>query len=75
MAHERRGSPTAVACLTVAVPPPSRLSWEQIRGRACVACGEPLTGSRVHRGVVVEREGAMLLDFDVYSCPPSEGAA
>lgn len=74
MAHERRVSPTVLACSSVPVPPPSKLDWEQSHGRACVACGEPLAAGRVHRGVVLDREGALLLDFDVYSCPNPKGS-
>ncbi|MFJ7168452.1 hypothetical protein ACIQUV_23425 [Streptomyces globosus] len=46
------------------------LSAEQALGRACVACGRALGAGAVYRGPVLGRDGAMLLDADVYACPP-----
>ncbi|WP_162793116.1 MULTISPECIES: hypothetical protein [Streptomyces] len=45
------------------------LTAEQALGRVCVACGKVLVAGAVYRGVVTGREGAMLLDADVWSCP------
>ncbi|WP_327282291.1 hypothetical protein [Streptomyces sp. NBC_01205] len=56
-------------CRDVPLPSARGLTWEQAHGRACIACGEPLTAGRVYRGAVLDREGAYLLDFEVWSCP------
>ncbi|GGZ73504.1 hypothetical protein GCM10010371_36530 [Streptomyces subrutilus] len=73
--HAPPTSPGATRCQDVPVPATSRLSTEQLHGRACVACGEPLPAARVHRGVALVHDGGYALDFDVYSCPPSDGGA
>ncbi|GGZ45904.1 hypothetical protein GCM10010371_01180 [Streptomyces subrutilus] len=77
MASTRSGSEVdrRVACRDVPVPPTSHLSVEQLKGVACVACRGQLFESRVHRGVALVRDGGLLLDYDVYSCPPSGGGA
>ncbi|MFD3717291.1 hypothetical protein [Streptomyces sp. NPDC058674] len=73
MASTRSGSEadrrTRVACRDVPVPPTSHLSIEQLKGVACIACGGQLSESRVHRGVALDHDGGLLLDYDVYSCP------
>ncbi|CAL9466369.1 hypothetical protein SUDANB120_02746 [Streptomyces sp. enrichment culture] len=49
------------------------LTAEQALGRACVACGKALGVGAVYRGPVLGRDGAMLLDADVFACPPPAG--
>lgn len=74
--REQRGLVVAVVrCRDVPVPQADDLSWEQIQGRACVACRTPLTAARVYRGAVLVHQDGYGLDFDLWSCPPSEGAA
>lgn len=65
----------APRCRDVPVPPTSQLSTEQLLGVACVACRGQLSESRVLRGVAMVRDGAHLLDYDVYSCPAAGGTA
>lgn len=60
---------TAVRCRTAPIPPAADLSWEQYAGRACYACGKPLTRGAVHVGRAVGRQGVHVLDTDVYACP------
>ncbi|WP_328620738.1 hypothetical protein [Streptomyces sp. NBC_00354] len=57
------------ACTDVPLPNYEQLTIEQTRGLACVACGARLGAGSVYRGVVLGREGGMLLDADVRSCP------
>jgi hypothetical protein len=52
----------------------SALSHDQYLGRACVACGRQLTTGAVPRGVIPGRQGAHVLDVEVWSCP-APGAA
>jgi len=61
------------ACADVPLPEYDQLTIEQLRGLACVACGERLGVGSVYRGVVLGREGGMLLDADVRACPPGAG--
>ncbi|MFF3431244.1 hypothetical protein [Streptomyces sp. NPDC002602] len=57
-------------CDTLPLPASvSDLSQDQYMGRACVSCGRPLTGGAVPRGVVAGRQGACVLDTEVWSCP------
>ncbi|GAA1557133.1 hypothetical protein [Streptomyces globosus] len=65
---------TARPCAKAPLPAFEELTIEQARGRACVACGEPLGVERVYRGPVVGYDGALTLDADVWACPPA-GAA
>ncbi|MFE3578696.1 hypothetical protein [Streptomyces vinaceus] len=60
------------ACAEAPLPEYWDLTIEQLRGLACVACGVRLGPGSVYRGVVMGREGAMLLDADVRSCPAPE---
>ncbi|MFD3548296.1 hypothetical protein ACFWUW_22300 [Streptomyces sp. NPDC058655] len=64
----------APRCRDVPGPPTGRLSTEQLKGWACVACGGPLPTSRVHHGVALVHDGGYALDFDVYSCSDAEGS-
>ncbi|MGW1642348.1 hypothetical protein [Streptomyces lavendulae] len=59
----------AVRCQDSAVPDVGELSWEQIQGRACVACKTPLASDRVWRDTVVVHQDGYGLPFDVWSCP------
>ncbi|MER6235974.1 hypothetical protein ABT185_07840 [Streptomyces clavifer] len=56
-----------------AVPRPlpalGALTWDQSAGRACVWCAEPLTTGAVHAGVIRERDGAHVLDTEVWAHP------
>lgn len=61
--------PTALPCRERPVPTAQALSWEQYAGRACCACGKPLTTGAVHRGVARGRQGAHVLDVEVWTCP------
>ncbi len=67
--------PPTTRCRDVPVPVASKLSTEQLKGVACVACGGQLSESRVHRGVALVYDGPYALDFDIYSCPVSGGSA
>ncbi|WCD86374.1 hypothetical protein KPP03845_102720 [Streptomyces xanthophaeus] len=46
------------------------LTWEQRAGRACGACGKPLSHGAVSRGWVRGRHGAHVLDVELWVCPP-----
>jgi len=65
----------APSCVEAPLPEFQDLTGEQARGRACVACGKPLTAGAVYRGVVLGREGAYVLDADVWCCPAPAAAA
>ncbi|WP_162793149.1 MULTISPECIES: hypothetical protein [Streptomyces] len=52
------------------LPAFSDLTIEQARGKACVACGKLLGLGRIYRGPILGYDGPMLLDVDVWSCPP-----
>lgn len=56
-------------CQDKPVPPVGELSWEQYAGRACFACGKPLTTGAVHCGWARGRAGVHVLDTEVWSCP------
>ncbi|MFI1472016.1 hypothetical protein [Streptomyces wuyuanensis] len=56
-------------CRERPIPTAQALSHEQYAGRACCACGKQLTTGAVHRGVARGRQGAHVLDVEVWSCP------
>lgn len=56
-------------CRFAMVPPAGDLGWEQYAGRACFACGKPLMHGAVLCGKARGRQGAVVLDVDVWSCP------
>ncbi|MEV4329593.1 hypothetical protein AB0K02_03490 [Streptomyces sp. NPDC049597] len=56
-------------CADVPIPPAAALSWEAYAGRACYACGKPLTTGAVFVGRATGQQGAHVLDTDVYACP------
>ncbi|NWF31277.1 hypothetical protein HW130_34490 [Streptomyces sp. PKU-EA00015] len=63
--------PTLVrtGCRNTDIPPAAALSWEAYAGRACYACGKALTTGAVLVGRAKGRQGAHVLDTDVYACP------
>ncbi|MGW7369214.1 hypothetical protein ACWGI8_38790 [Streptomyces sp. NPDC054841] len=61
--------PTALPCRERPVPPVQSLTLEQYAGRACFACGKPLTTGAVSRGKAFGRDGAHVLDTEVWACP------
>lgn len=63
--------PTAAVsmCRYQRVPAARELSWEQTAGRACFACGKPLTTGAVSCGIARGRDGAHVLDTEVWACP------
>ncbi|MFF5808284.1 hypothetical protein [Streptomyces sp. NPDC012746] len=50
------------------------LSWDQAAGRACAACGKPLTTGAVSRGWWYGNHGNHRLDTELWVCP-DPGAA
>ncbi|WP_330330336.1 hypothetical protein OHS33_11740 [Streptomyces sp. NBC_00536] len=68
--REQRNLPAAaVHCQDAPVPQVDALTWEQIQGRNCVACGAPLTDARVWRDTVIVHQDGYGLPFEVYACP------
>ncbi|QXE36990.1 hypothetical protein KQY30_25030 [Streptomyces sp. GMY02] len=61
--------PAPVPCAEASVPPAGDLTTEQWAGRACYACGRPLTTGAVYRGWARGRLGAHSLDAEVWACP------
>lgn len=51
------------------LPALGTLTWAQSAGRACVWCGRLLTTGAVHAGIIRERDGAHVLDTEVWACP------
>ncbi|MGW8954694.1 hypothetical protein [Streptomyces sp. NPDC055709] len=51
------------------MPTAQELNWEQYAGRACCACGKQLTTGAVPRGIARGRQGAYVLDVEVWACP------
>ena len=51
------------------IPPASALTYGQGRGWACYGCGKTLAKDAVLVGRAVGRDGAHVLDCDVYACP------
>ncbi|WP_176732648.1 hypothetical protein [Streptomyces sp. MnatMP-M17] len=51
------------------IPPAGDLSTEQWAGRACYACGQPLTTGAVYCGWARGRAGVHVLDAEVWACP------
>jgi hypothetical protein len=59
----------ALPCREAPIPTALReLTWDQALGRACCICRRPLTRS-VPRGWIRARDGAHVLDTEVWSCP------
>lgn len=68
--REQRGLPRAPArCQDVPVPNVDALSWEQIQGRNCIACGGQLSDDRVWRNAVIVHQDGYGLPFDLWCCP------
>ncbi|MGW2580638.1 hypothetical protein ACWCYZ_04740 [Streptomyces virginiae] len=63
---------TAPPCASAPLPEVYGLPWEQSSGRACVACGKPLTAGAVSRGHLRGRHGVHVLDVEVWCCPEPE---
>ncbi|MFI1401091.1 hypothetical protein [Streptomyces sp. NPDC020681] len=61
--------PALTMCRDVPVPSAADLSWEQYGGRACFACGKPLTVGAVSCGRARGRQGVHVLDVEVWACP------
>ncbi|WP_157877413.1 hypothetical protein [Streptomyces odonnellii] len=58
-----------VPCAEAPIPPAGDLSTEAWAGRACYACGRPLTSGAVYRGWARGRSGVHVLDAEVWACP------
>lgn len=56
------------------LPAPGRLTWAQAQGRACVWCEKPLTAGAVSAGAVRDRQGAHVLDTEVWAYPAAPGS-
>lgn len=54
---------------TQPLPGPGTLTWAQAQGRACVWCKKPLTTGAVSVGIVHDRQGAHVLDIEVWAGP------
>ena len=54
--------------------PVSELTYEQYSGRACCWCGTPLQSGAVSAGISRGRQGAHVLDIEVYACPDCAAA-
>ncbi|MFJ5811106.1 hypothetical protein [Streptomyces sp. NPDC093093] len=68
--REQRGLPAAPArCQDVPVPGVAALSWEQIQGRYCIACGTGLADDRVWRDTVIVHQDGYGLPFELWCCP------
>ncbi|MFD1659993.1 hypothetical protein ACFSL4_17770 [Streptomyces caeni] len=50
-------------------PPVSALTREQYAGRACCWCGTRLWRGAVSAGIARGRQGAHVLDAEVWACP------
>ena len=50
-------------------PPATELGYEAYSGRACCWCGRKLWSGAVSAGISRGREGAVVLDIEVYACP------
>ncbi|MEU5343069.1 hypothetical protein AB0H18_19910 [Streptomyces sp. NPDC020766] len=50
-------------------PPATELGYEAYSGRACCWCGKPLMHGAVSAGISRGRQGAVVLDIEVYACP------
>jgi len=61
-------APEKTRCSEAPIPPAAALSWEATAGRACYACGKRLTVGAIHAGRARGRDGAHVLDADVYAC-------
>ncbi|MFJ7203121.1 hypothetical protein ACIQWR_06250 [Streptomyces sp. NPDC098789] len=75
--RERRGPAPQVPtpCKEAPLPPVGHLATEQLQGRACAACGAPLSTDRAYRGAVVVQQDGYGLDFDLWCCPPARPQA
>lgn len=69
MSTAARPRSAAKVCRNQPVPDAGDLSWEQYAGRACFACGRQLTVGAVSCGRATGRQGAHVLDVEVWSCP------
>lgn len=67
--EQRDLTPVLAGCRDVPVPGVAAMSWEQIQGRRCIACGTGLTEARVWRDTVVVHQDGYGLPFDVWCCP------
>jgi hypothetical protein len=56
-------------CRDAEIPPAAALKYGQALGWDCYACGKTLTTGAIHVGRAVGRDGAHVLDCDVYACP------
>lgn len=61
--------PEQPRCQDAPIPPARELSYDAYWGWACYACGKRLTTGAVLRGRARGREGAVVLDVDVWACP------
>lgn len=50
-------------------PPTAELSYAQYSGWACCWCGTQLRHGAVSAGIARGRDGAHVLDVEVYACP------
>jgi hypothetical protein len=50
-------------------PPATELGYEAYSGRACCWCGKELWSGAVSAGISRGRQGAVVLDIEVYACP------
>ncbi|MFI7890835.1 hypothetical protein ACIFUY_06180 [Streptomyces sp. CACIS-1.16CA] len=55
------------------LPPLAGLTWDQAAGRACVWCKRPLDRGAVSAGVIEGRDGAHVLDTEVWAGPCCTG--
>ncbi|MEV8311958.1 hypothetical protein AB0P36_32730 [Streptomyces flavidovirens] len=62
-------TPVHSRCRYKKIPPVRKLSYEAYAGRACYACGRPLTTGAILVGRATGRAGVHVLDVDVYACP------
>ncbi|MFE4217156.1 hypothetical protein [Streptomyces sp. NPDC056844] len=51
------------------LPALETLTWDQSAGRACVWCKKLLTTGAVSAGTIPCRDGAHVLDTEVWACP------
>ncbi|MFD3999791.1 hypothetical protein [Streptomyces rubiginosohelvolus] len=56
------------------LPTLGELTWDQAAGRACVWCKKLLDRGAVSAGVIRERDGAHVLDTQVWAGPCCTGA-
>lgn len=54
------------------LPDPRTLTWDQAKGRACIWCKKPLTTGAVSAGIIRNRQGAHVLDTEVWAGPCCE---